>query len=290
MQIDHQIIHCAAFLGMPTERGFSAEGTCFFLNVNRKDRSLLTYLVSARHVVRPFIDNRLKEPNQESIWVRVQRKAGLAPGLFETKRKDWICHHDRFVEICVYPVNWREWDVCGDLDIIALAAPAIIMTPELEEHFGFGLGSDVFIPSVFVGRVGERQNIPVARVGTIAAMPIEPIAYGSPRKPAFLIETKSLGGTSGAPVLFHSDPARRFRRQLLHTDPESGNRVTPYLLIGMVVSAHGGQYSSDFTGDEATENIISKDADFNAGLSVALPVSQILETINADETNKGPSP
>lgn len=281
MQVDDRVIHCVAFLGEQSPIGFIAEGTCFFICII-EDELNFTYIVTAKHVIRPFADDRLATPNPNPIWIRVQRQSG-PPRLIETTRSNWVCHSDRFIDIAVHPFDFARWDADDDLYVNTLAIPHIIMTPEIEDHFGFGLGREVFIPSVFVGRVGEKQNIPVVRVATIAAMPLEPIRGGSPRKPAYLIETKSLGGTSGAPVLFHSKPYRIFGRETFSVDQKTGSRITPYYLIGMVIGAHSGQYARDFTKDvDEAEIIVPKDADFNAGIAVVLPVSQILEVLEQD--------
>ena len=48
MQIDSQFIHSAAFIGVQTERGFRAEGTCFFINVTEEEQTF-PYIVTAGH-------------------------------------------------------------------------------------------------------------------------------------------------------------------------------------------------------------------------------------------------
>ena len=103
--------------------------------------------------------------------------------------------------------------------------------------------------------------MPVVRFGRVAAMPMEPMP-GSRRKPAFLIETKSLGGVSGSPVLFHIDPHYRGKRESLPIDPVSGLVVAPYYLIGMLVGTWSSQYESDLieTDDQASS---PKDVEYN---------------------------
>jgi hypothetical protein len=225
------------------------------------------YAVTAYHVI--------KNLSGDKIPIRVQRKPHKPPKIFFTMREDWVQHPNN-VDIAAYKIDWRIWDADKDLDLLSLTVPKIVMTKELEEHFGFGLGSDVFIPSGFVGMVGERQNISVVRFGHVAAMALEP-TQGSPRRPAFLVEVRSLGGMSGAPVFFHIDPARRYRRESIPTDPETGLRVVPYFLIGMIIGTWHGQYASDFV---TQDDIIVTDADFNSGIAVVLPEAQIIETIS----------
>src|ERR1700730_18017548 len=105
MQIDDQFIHCVGFVGVETVRGFRPDGTCFFLNLY-DDEHTFTYAATAGHVIRNF--------SSDVISIRVQRKSGLAPRIFDTKRDEWIFHHDPNVDICVYTVNWRNWEADGD--------------------------------------------------------------------------------------------------------------------------------------------------------------------------------
>jgi hypothetical protein len=121
------------------------------------------------------------------------------------------------------------WEKDGDLDIIALDAPRMFLDQVREDHFGFGIGSDIFIPSAFVSMAGEKQNIPIVRFGHVAAVALEP-TDGSPRKPAFLIETRSLGGMSGSPVMFHTDTSG-----LLY--PRSSSSITSSLIDCPIASA-----------------------------------------------------
>ena len=281
MQIDDQVIHRAGFLGVPMGIGFYAEGTCFFLSLTEEELDF-HYAVTARNIVKPF-DVRTNEPNANPIWMRLQRNSA-APLEIETRRSEWISHTDRFIQICVYPFDLRKWDSSGDLDLNALAIPEITMTKEVEEHFGFGIASEVFIPSVLVNRVGEKQDSPVARIGSVASMPIKPVPDGSPRRPAYLIETKSLGGIIGAPVLFHTNPYRAYRRASHQFHPVTGHRITPYYLVGMIVGLYSGQYPVDWaTGADETERSVPTDAEFNAGISVAVPISDIIDVLNREE-------
>ena len=267
MHIDDSFIHCAAFIGFQTERGFRAEGTCFFAGIVEENQNF-PYAITARHVVDSF--------GSKDILIRVQRKPPLRPCIISTISDEWICHQDKNVDISVYQIDWREWDKDGDLEIITLNAPDIFIDKKRGEHFGFGIGSDIFIPSAFIGMTGEKQNIPVVRFGHVSAMALEPMA-GSPRTPAFLIETRSLGGMSGSPVMFHTDPGRKYRRQPLPTDPNTGLRVAPYLLVGILVGTWSGQYVLDFLQEK--DRILLTDAEFNSGISVVLPAPQIVEVL-----------
>jgi len=265
MHIEDHFLHCVAFLGVDTEAGFSAYGTCFFMQVIEDDMAFV-YAITASHVI--------ANASGDAISVRVQRRSG-SPRSFRTLKSDWIEHPDKTVDISVYPVDWTKLDADDDLYVVALTAPSITMREKDAERYGFGIGSDLFIPSAFTAALGEKQNIPVVRFGHVAAMAIEPIRLASPKRPAYLIETRSLGGMSGSPIMFHIDPARKGRRQPFKREADTGLLIAPYFLVGILKGTWSSQYVDDFI---RTENIDS-DAEFNSGLSVALPAIDILEAI-----------
>jgi Trypsin-like peptidase domain len=283
MQVDDYILNCTVFLGCPTTHGFSAEGTGFLLHLPVDDMGFL-YIVTCRHVVRPTQSLRDETPNNDDIWIRINRSGGKHPKLIKTPRSKWVYHTNRRVDVCLYPFDSVEHDADGDLDLVTLNAGEdehLVFTEKEQKRWGLALGDEVFIVGCFVGRVGDRKNIPVIRAGSIAAKPDEPIAGVSHQNPAYLIETRSLGGTSGSPVFLHIEPAKRFAGSALLPHPSGVGTVAPYCLIGMMQGYHSGQYASDFLSDEdGAEKVVPVDTDFNAGIGVAIPVSQIMDLLN----------
>ena len=279
MQVDEGVLKCAVFLGVPTERGFCADGSGFFMFITEEDLDF-TYVVTCRHVVRPFEPRRSTTPNPEKIWIRANTRKDHKPREIPTVRGDWICHQDKSLDICVYPFDVAKWDADDSLDIARLETHTIVLHENLEKHVALSLGDEVFIPGCFVGRVGELRNIPVVRVGNIAALPYEPVWGASPRHPAYLIETKSLGGISGSPVFLHLLPTRHVPPRKLRA--ADGKEVNPALLIGIMQGLHSGNYHADFVGDDPEAIIppVPADVDFNAGIGVTIPIKHILEMFN----------
>lgn len=284
MQVVEQITHCVGFIGMPTERGFLATGSCFFVQWTEETEAFI-YMITAKHLVRPFTDRLETQPATNDIWVRINSKQGK-PKLVKTAARDWVPHSDRHVDVCIHTFDLRAQD--DDLEMSTLALPAMALNDQTKKIHGLNLGDGVFIPSVFVGRIGENSNIPVLRTASIAALPLEPIRFGSPSRPAYLVETHSLGGTSGAPVFLHTQPSRipggvRLPPPRQDSEGRTEMQIVPYILLGMVLGSHGGQYGEDFVVPEGEERIISTDAEFNAGLSVVVPIDQILEVLDMDK-------
>lgn len=289
MQIDATTMKSVVFLGEPADSGFRAVGTAFFLSVTEEDSKDFVYLVACRHVVTPFKDREQTEPDDRSIWIRVNRKRS-SPRLYETKRSEWICHEDRFIDVCVFACNLSRWEGEDDVDVGVVSASREIFTPEKERQQGeLRVGDPLFMPSLFIGRVGSRRNIPVLRLASVAALAEEPVEWGSRRRPAYLIETRSLGGASGSPVFLHTAETGRLISDGsedwadVWLNPDTGEYELPYFLIGMMQGTHGGQYASDFATDPEDERVVPADADFNAGIGIVIRYQEILEVLNQNE-------
>jgi hypothetical protein len=281
MQIDPGILNTVGFIGEPTGQGFDARGTCFLLRVV-DEAEAFTYLITARHLVRPIKFRKETCPTTDPIYVRLPAEGG-GTFVIPMTRGDWIPHKDNHVDLCVAEFDPRKWEAEKKLQITTLEYPSIAIDDQRATHFGFGIGSGIFIPSVFVGHEGELNNTPVVRLGNVAAMPA-PIRRGSPTRPAYLIETHSIGGASGAPVFFHIDPFKNFGRSELPrdlTDPKT--KISPYLLIGVLIGAHSGSYLADFVERDDEEQIISLNPDFNAGISIVVPIPVVIEILDQDE-------
>jgi hypothetical protein len=270
-----------------------ATARLFFIDVPDGDDLGFIYLVTARHVVWPKKWETENEKPVGDITIRVNRKF-KKPKTIKIKRSDWIFHPDKSVDLCVYPFDEQEHDPDGDLDIVQVGVnfqddlSGMHLSYRKELHFGVSLGDEVFITGAFVSRLGGHKNIPVVRIGNIAAMAEEPIAVASPKFPAYLVETRSLAGISGSPVFLNLQSNRILGRKnfsrgvVTPSDPNSRQKPTiifPYLLLGMAIWMFGVGDRQDFMEHEPkeqTERHGPSDADFNSGLSVVLPVQVIL--------------
>jgi hypothetical protein len=267
MQLFPQILNTVAFIGLPGECGFIALGTCFFVEFTQADLDFL-YVVTCRHLVKTL----------DKSYIRVNRK-NLPPVEIEFKKDDWISHSDNKVDISIAPWNKKEFDADDSLLVSPIGLKAAL-DKNIIQYAAMSIGDGLFMPSLFVGRVGDQKNIPVMRIANLAAMADEPVWGGSPMRPAYLIETRSLGGTSGSPVFLNVHPERiPGRTSNAPITKDDGSYSVPYLLIGIFQGIHSGQYKDDFVIDEAADRVLPQDVDFNAGIGIVLPVSQIIETI-----------
>jgi hypothetical protein len=90
------------------------------------------------------------------------------------------------------------------------------------KEYQIGPGDEVFTVGRFINHEGRQQNLPTARFGNIAQLPWEPVMQDTGHKQeSFLVEARSIGGYSGAPV-FVQIPAASAR-------PEMPNRIEQIL-------------------------------------------------------------
>lgn len=265
MRVEKRILGSVVFLGSQTGDGFRAEGAAFFLHLTVEEMSFV-YLVSCRHVVKPFGDRLNEIPNDLSISIRIDRKRAM-PKIYEAKRSEWVCHRDRFIDVCVYEPPIRKWEAEDNVDASMLSVDSDLFVPEKEREYGrLSVGDPLFIPGIFTGRVGKRRSIQVFRTTSIAALAEKPIDWGSPYRSSLSVETSTLDVPSGSPVFVRlSEVGRRIGADAEGSDAR-GNRKTgeadrPYYLIGMMQGT-------------------------DSGVSVVLPYSLILEVLNQPALNE----
>jgi hypothetical protein len=285
MGVYEEIRKCTAFLGYPNERGFGVEGTGFFVVVSI-DGFDFGYLVSAAHLLWPERWRATSKPCPLGhISIRTSSRVG-SPIVDRTTPDEWFFHEDKRVDICAIPTGINNpTGPDGESGIAFLSLPGMALVGEKYEKYGLTFGDEIFIAGAFVGRVGEKKNIPVIRVANIAAMPEEPITFGSPKLRAYLIETRSLGGTSGSPIFVSTEPhfpRRPIQSVQTQAHPAPGGLrpklLMPYLLVGMVLGSYSGQYAGDFLSEQDTDI----QPHFNAGISVAMTAEDILDFIMND--------
>lgn len=139
-----------------------------------------------------------------------------------------------------------------------------------------GPGDEVFTAGLFVHRSGLERNVPIIRVGNLAAMPDEPIdlpEWG--RMDAYLIEARSIGGLSGSPVFVHYGSVRVRDGKLVHAPTSAGI----FLLLGVMHGHFDGGLSPLDTADGpdgARERV-------NVGIAIVVPVERLIVLLDEPE-------
>jgi hypothetical protein len=114
-----------------------------------------------------------------------------------------------------------------------------------------------------------QKNIPIVRVGNLAALNEEKISTDSFREmEGYLIECRSTGGLSGSPVFLNLGSTRSIGGKY-------AQGVAAIFLLGLI---HGHFVSEPHLGEEGP-----RPGAINAGIAIVVPVKNILAVIKAFE-------
>ncbi len=239
-------------------------GSCFFVATplsTDKDKPNFMYIVTAAHVIKG-----MKERGVDgNAYVRLNfpdSKVKVSP----TPLNAWLTHPtDPTADIAVLP---RKPPPGADFPVYPMDRFA---TEEMISKEGIGLGEEVFVVGLFHEHDGQKKNIPIIRVGNIAAMPEEPVQVrGIGQMEAYLVEARSLGGLSGSPVFVNLGLVRSERGQVKFA---SGTGGIFYLLV--LVMGHWDRVApSGVTDDDIQLECV------NMGIAIVVPAKKILEVIN----------
>lgn len=273
MFIPQEVLECVGFIYCKVNRKPEPAGTVFFVNIRDKDTPTYgwPYAVTARHI----LNNIKKVSDDGKVHFRLNTKGGKIK-FIETDLKHWKFHPtDPSVDVAVLPwaPPFRDFDVkVIQSDTFALGKVSYIkdhgvLAPEHRANVEIGVGEDVFITGLFIERLGTNRNIPIVRVGNIAAMAGEPIQTPFGEVVVHLIEARSTGGLSGSPVFVNLGPIRKVGDHIFYTT--SGGDA--FYLFGLI---HGHW-------DERKQIIrtIQKE-DVNMGIAMVVPMAKILEVLN----------
>jgi hypothetical protein len=257
-------------------------GTAFCLGVPIPPFSgYVGYLVTAKHC----IDEIKKDgDNDGQVYLRVNLADGHA-GYVATNPNDWHFHPaasdpvagSERVDVAVFQTPFRiDWDVR-----FLTTTDDTFVNKAVIEYEKIGPGDEVFIAGLFTERFGDSKNIPIVRIGNIAAMDEEPIttkwSNGHPMD-AFLIEARSIGGLSGSPV-FVNVGIKPHLAQAAHRGHGK------FYLLGLV-HGHWGFPVPDvpdagFSLDEGADSESTKK--INAGIAIVVPARKIHEVLQLPE-------
>jgi len=277
MQVHENIRKGVVFLGWRHADGkFSPRATGFIVStLDEEYGGAFMHVVTAQHCV-----GRLYEPdkhgNQRDVRISVNRRDGEPPDLISLKFIDWWFHPDATnaidVAIALLPLN----EQIHDYNHGTLAA--VELSEQLIKDKEIGVGDEIFIVGLFRKHSGRQRNIPIVRIGNIAAMPEEPIWTKFGWMDAYLIEARSIGGLSGSPVLVNYGIWRTVNGKLRY---QAG---LPFGLLGLM---HGHFDIEDLNSDVVTDDIANASPEgIHTGIGVVVPVSKIRETLMQEDLEK----
>jgi len=246
-----------------------AVGTAFALSAPLGDTGeVATFLVTALHLVVKAESKsddgclymRLNTSTGGYRFVKVERDAWVVPDQSELTVDVTACSWNGGGQFSLRRVGANQ---CATSDVIATER--------------IGVGTDVFLTGLFVNHHGRQRNVPIVRVGNIAAMPREPVTTKLGLMDAYLVEARSVGGLSGSPVFVN----------LGTVGPDGDHNLGPrapgsqiWYLMG-VMHGHWDAQIDDVVVDDgiSTEYV-------NMGIAIVTPITKVLDLLAKDPLNE----
>ena len=202
VKIDDEDLECVAFLGFednsPGKGGINCIGTGFFLTYKGG-----WYLVTAKHVAKILED--------APFLLRINKTDGMSEN-YPADGVTWYYHSDDNVDIAVTPCHIGQKDIKHKriYEVSYWKESKLITNKHIE--YGFvGNGDQCYTIGLFRLHSGRKRNLPVVHTGNIALLKsnekIPVVDWDDPKKKknrfvdAYIIQSQSLEGLSGSPVL-----------------------------------------------------------------------------------------
>ncbi len=226
------------------------------------------YLVTNSHVA----------DHGPSIAARFNTKAG-GMEIVELGHEQWF-HHPERDDVAVMPLNapdagYELSDVPDD----------IFMTAEQRVNGDFGVGDECFVVGRNIGLEGEHTNTPAARFGAVSIMHPEPVRQSERRhaQDSIVVEAKSLGGYSGAPVFVYQSPpvlepireGMERWRVVVHSYSQAG-----FAMLGITWGHMNGRRTVVGPWRDLSES--ERAIAVNSGMMLVVPAWKIRELLDLD--------
>ena len=277
VNLSNQALTNVAFIGIKKRGKFLPRATAFLVNY-RQEQHTFCHLVTAEHVIAGLLTR-----NQE-IWLRVNVLGGKTTELLIPDAGNVFRFHPNNeneptdVAVCPFTLTHHDEET-GETIKIDMTALALDGNPKNgflpSEEFAKNsivLGAEIAIVGLFRSHYGTNRNIPIVRVGNIAALPGEPVftKYAGYIK-AYLVEARSIAGLSGSPVVVLPDPTAMLAEGLMRPHLEQQSLA----LLGLM---HG-----HFDVPNLNEDVVSDEDEpergVHTGIGVVIPVEKIVETL-----------
>lgn len=265
MRIPDELRECVCFIQAAWADGSTGLGTAFFigvpLGVSGPEEHWCTYAVTAKHV----INDAKRGPAETAFLVLNKREGGR--GTRPTRGSDWLFHES--ADVAVLPIGRVDpafqasvWDAAGS-----------VATNEVVREKNIGAGDDVFISGLLVHHPGVTRNLPIVRLGAIAAMPEDPVGLSTGADVVTLVEVHSIGGLSGSPVFVHLSYLRDMPKGILMgTGSTAGS--------GGISLLHGVMHGFYPVGKTDPDNVSGGDENLNTGIAVVVRIDRAFDLIN----------
>jgi hypothetical protein len=257
-------LDCAVYLYRSeheADEGINAGGTGFLMSVPAPEISptaIFIYVVTNRHVV------------SKARFVRINRVEG---GFSTIELNNWFLSETD--DLAIHTIRFTGNDI-----LYRHVSLGMVMTEEIANEIGLGIGDNVFLVGRFINHEGKQRNTPTVRFGNIAQMPSEPVetlVNGIPHQQiSILADVKSIGGYSGSPVFLNENSL--FKRG------ENRKPANKHWLVGV---DWGHIYDwAPICGFDGNPVAAGHQVRMNTGMACIVPAWRLLELIMRDDLRK----
>lgn len=267
-RIRDEILDCAIYLypsAKSARDGENAGGSGFLVAVRSEaiQDGGYVYAVTNSHVIR----------EGRSPVIRLNTVDG-GVDISEKDEGDWV-HHPDGDDVAACSIGTSEQHKCH-----YIMRDEFITHDVVREH-GIGPGDDTFLVGRLIGHDGRQRNLPSLRFGNIAMMPEEPIIHPTRgiRQECVIVESRSVGGSSGSPVFVHIQPMAPRPTQFSNVMNLQG--YGPWLLG--VNGGHLSLYEPLLEKDQETPVDNGWKVRSSTGMAWVVPAWRLAELLDSDE-------
>jgi len=249
-KIPDEVRKCVAYLYYKTKENLEPMGTVFFVGYemeHSEDNKLFyvpcfTYAVTSRHVV-----EKIKTKGVNGCTYIAMNGQNGTKILRQMPSELWQFPLGHRSDVAIVELDITRG---GNADHLCFPQREFVSHDELES-WRIGPGDEVFISGLFTGRPGNRtNNVPIVRVGNIAALPAGIIRTTYSDFDAYLVEARSIGGLSGSPVFYSVDLHGLRLQRSTYEPPNTGQGLH---LLGYVQ----GHYDEQDGGEKLNSGIVT---------------------------------
>lgn len=267
LRINDLILKGVFFLGIKDATGEFAPYGTGFVGFWKHGDVLFTYLITATHV----LDN-MRRTGRPFVCRLNNTTDGADLGLIDID--NWqtsLSHPGCDVAVTTLAVSVKTFDVAA-----MILNSQDVLTDEYIQQNNVGCGDEVFTAGLLVNHFGSSKNLPIIRIGNIAAMPEEPVDLGEKwgQQEVYLIESRSIGGLSGSPVFLHTPPYR-----IINGSINSMRDHNTEYLLGVNIGLFETNAHSDSISVETVEKREAFLESISAGIAVVIPIRRVIEII-----------
>lgn len=259
MGLNTEVLDSVAFVATIKNDIPTFRGTMFFIEEDAgigsdSREKIWGYLATAKHVAEKIADGQ--------ALARLNKMDGSL-GWKSFKGARWWFHPtDRTTDVALIRwappadvVRYKRWNIRD------------FVTDKMVRDGAISIHDDIQTIGLFRAHPGSAENAPVLRSGNVAMLPKDPVQTRYGPMDAYLVESRSIGGLSGSPVIVtqtmvHKVGAARVKG------------IGDTRLFGLVHGHH--DIVSEKASDPETEIL-------NSGIAVVVPAQKILDIIGQPE-------